>query len=54
MNDATTIRFVCLDLYRDLIVITVALMNGKPADSSGPEEGSLPHEASPVAVPDGM
>ena len=42
MNDATTIRYIGLDVHRDSIVIAVAVKDGKPADVLGPVPNDIP------------
>ena len=42
MNEATTIRFVGLDVHRDSIAIAVAVRDGKPAASLGSVPNDVP------------
>ena len=42
MNEATTIRFVGLDVHRDSIAIAVAMRDGKPAESLGTVPNDVP------------
>jgi transposase len=42
MNEATTIRFVGLDVHRDSIAIAVAVADGKPAESLGSVPNDVP------------
>jgi transposase len=43
MKEATTIRFVGLDVHRDSIAIAVAKRDGKPAESLGPIPNNVPN-----------
>jgi transposase len=42
MNEATTIRFVGLDVHRDSIAIALAVRDGKPAESLGAVPNDIP------------
>ena len=42
MSEATTIRFVGLDVHRDSIAIAVAVVDGKPAESLGAVPNDIP------------
>src|SRR4051812_12014903 len=42
MSEATTIRFVGLDVHRDSIAVAVAVKDGKPAESLGSVPNDVP------------